>query len=183
MLDVALFREHSIQLNGDWKNFVCTAEMDQSQPCPICESGDRSSLVGVLTVIDHIPRVIQRGANAGKTTKDKKKLYVAKMHTIKILTELAKDCGGSLAGKTFKVSRMGDKAAAVGETFFPLESFDSLEAVAAKYGLTLDDVQPADLEKEIVYRSPEELVAIGAGKSPFVASSAPKGVNDLSNQL
>jgi hypothetical protein len=46
-----MFYEHRVRLNGEWENYICTAEADQSQPCPICEGGDRPSLVGVMTVI------------------------------------------------------------------------------------------------------------------------------------
>ena len=51
MLDVPMFYEHQVRLNGKWENFVCVAE---TEPCPICEKGEsRNSLVGILTVIDH----------------------------------------------------------------------------------------------------------------------------------
>ena len=53
MLDIPRYYEHTIQVGSDWKHYVCTADSDQSQPCPICEAGDKPALVGLLTVIDH----------------------------------------------------------------------------------------------------------------------------------
>ena len=38
-----------------------TVDQDQSQPCPICESGDRPALVGVMTIIDHTEHTVQKG--------------------------------------------------------------------------------------------------------------------------
>lgn len=170
LLDISMFHEHTIRINGGYENFVCTAEIDQSQPCPLCEAGDRPSLVGVLTVIDHSEHVIQKGPNAGKVLKDQKKLFVAKMTTIKILTKKAEKLG-TLAGCTFDVFRTTDKSPAVGDQFDFVERFESYDDIADKYGLKLDDVQPANYAEEIKYRSPEELIALGVGKSIKVASS------------
>lgn len=164
MLDIQMFYEHTTRVNGQWKNFVCTAEADQSQPCPICESGDRPSLVGVMTVIDHTPHKIKKGANAGKTIQNQRKLFVAKQGTLRILTKLAQKRGG-LAGCTFDVSRTGDDEANVGNQFDFCEKFDSYEEIGDKFGLKLEEVQPADYDKEIVYRSPEDLIELGVGKA------------------
>ena len=62
VLDCPRFMEHKIRIGTDWKNFACTAEIDTSGPCPICEAGDKASLVGVFTVIDHSTYTVKHGA-------------------------------------------------------------------------------------------------------------------------
>lgn len=183
LLDVPMFHEHTIRVNGNWEHFVCTAEVDPSQPCPLCEAGDRPSLVGVLTVIDHSEHKVQKGPNAGKVIVNTRKLFVAKRNTIKILTKLAVKRGG-LAGCTFDVSRTGDKEASVGNQFDFVEKFESYDDIAEKYGLKLEDVQPANYTEEIKYRSPEELIELGVGKTVKSAIGAKKvSSGNLANEL
>lgn len=165
LLDVNMFHEHRIRINGTWQNFICTAEADTSQPCPICESGDRPSFVGIMTVIDHRTHTIQSGPNAGKQIKNIRRLFVAKRNTIKQLAKIAAKRDGSLAGCTFDVSRTGDKEPAVGNQFDFVEKFESFEDIAAKFGLEMDAVMPANYAEELKYRSPEELIDLGVGKA------------------
>ena len=164
MLDINMFYEHTIRVNGTWENFVCTADTDTSQPCPICEAGNTPSLVGVMTVIDHSEHKIKKGPNAGKTITNQRKLFVAKQGTLKLLTKQAVKRGG-LAGCTFEVSRLGDKDPAVGNQFDFVHKFESYEEIAEELGLKIEDVQPANYEEEIRYRSPEELIELGVGKA------------------
>jgi len=163
MLDVLMYYEHSVKINGKWQKFVCTAEADTSQPCPLCESGNRNTLVGVLTVIDHSEYKVKNGPNAGKTIKNTRKLFPAKRATLKLLQNIAAKRGG-LAGCTIDVYRSGDKAAGVGDQFQFVEKLEKRSEIAAKYDLELDDVKPADYTEEITYRSPEELIALGVCK-------------------
>ncbi len=161
MLDVFMFYEHSVVVAGDRKQFVCTAEKEGS--CPLCDRGDsKPYLVGVLTVIDHTPHKIKKGDNAGKIIKDQKKLFVAKKQTIKQLSKIAVKRGG-LAFATFDVQRDGEKGAAVGTQFDFVEKLKPAE-FKAKYELKDEYVQPAQLEKEITYRSADELVEMGLGQ-------------------
>lgn len=164
MLDIYMFYEHSVRVNGNWENFVCTADVDETQPCPICEKGDRPSFVGVMTVVDHTEHVIKKGPNAGKKVANQRKLFVAKQGTIRQLTKLAAKRGG-LAGCTFDVSRTGDKEPSVGNQFDFVHKFDSYEEIAEHFGLKLEEVQPANYAEEIRYRTPEELVELGVGKA------------------
>lgn len=164
MLDINMFHEHRVRINGAWQNFICTAEADTSQPCPICESGDRPSFVGVMTVIDHRSHTIQNGPNAGKVIKNIRRLFVAKRNSMKQLAKLAAKRGG-LAGCTFDVSRSGEKEPAVGNQFDFVEKFESFEDIAAKFGLEMDAVMPANYAEELKYRSPEELIDLGVGKA------------------
>jgi hypothetical protein len=182
-LNILMYYEHTIRLNGDWENFVCTAEADQTQPCPICEAGDRHSLVGVMTIIDHTPHVIKKGQNAGKTIKNTRRLFVAKMQTLDMLRKLAQKRGG-LARCTFDVSRGDDKTASVGNVFDFQEKHADFETIANKFGLKAEDVVIADYTEEIRFRSPEELIALGAGNAVAgPGTGTPKASASLASEL
>jgi hypothetical protein len=181
MLDINMFYEHRIKLNGDWHNFVCTADVDQTQPCPICEKGDKPSFVGVMTVLDHSSYTVKSGPNAGKTYTNQRRLFVAKRNTINLLTKLAAKRGG-LAGCTFDVLRGGDKTPAVGEQFDFVEKHSKLSEIADKYDLKLEDVQPAKYDEEITFRTPEQLIELGIGKAT-VGVGHEKGVGALADEL
>jgi hypothetical protein len=160
MLAVPMWYEHRVKLGGNWQNFVCVAG---TETCPICETDDnRASLVGIMTVIDHTPHIVQKGPNKGSTVKDTRKLFVPKKETMKVLAKLAAKRGG-LTGCTFDVSRTGAKDPSCGNQFDFSEKL-TLDEIRAKYGLKPEDVQPADYTKEVVYRPAKELVLLGAGR-------------------
>jgi hypothetical protein len=174
MLDINMFYEHSLKVNGRWEQFVCTAESEGH--CPICDKGDsKPYLAGVFTVIDHSQHKIKSGANAGKIISNSKKLYVAKKQTIKLLTKQALKRGG-LAGCTFDITRGDDKTASVGSQF-EFVSKMSPQELMAKYGVDEATVTPADYEKEITYRAAAELIELGIGKAPGGVGYE-KGVTD-----
>lgn len=163
MLDIPMFHEHFVKVNGQSENYVCTMESEGF--CPICNKGDsKPALVGIMTVIDHTPYKVQSGQNAGKVYKDRKKLFVAKKQTVRMLSKLAVKRGG-LRGVTFDVSRTGDKSAGVGNQF-DFDEKQTLEELMAKYELKAEDVEAADYDEEITYRSAEELAELGLGSGP-----------------
>ena len=195
------FYEHNLFLNGQWNNFfVCPEKTnpESKDTCPICESDDRPSLVALFTIIDH--REFTGTKDKTKKYKDTKKLLVAKPQTFELLNRLAIKRGG-LACCTFDVSRVGDKAAAVGSLFDFVEKTD-LKVLQAKYQREVVDPKtnvktkqsyftPADYEHEITYRTGLQLKELGLGKngggggetaSPAGATAPEDGV-DYSNQL
>ncbi len=165
------YYEHRIRVGGDYQNYVCTAEIDQSQPCPLCEAGDKASLVGVLTVIDHSSYTVQKGPNAGKTYKNQRRLFVAKEGTLNQLQKLAqKPERNGLTLCTFDVSRGPENKhpPAVGDTFDFSQKWKSREDLAETLELDIEGVQPAVYEGEdgeISYLTPEQLIALGVGKA------------------
>lgn len=163
MLDIMMYHQHGVRVNGGWEKFVCTAETDQTQPCPICAKGERPSLVGVLTVLDHSEHKVKKGPNAGKIITNTRKMFVAKMGTIRTLTTLAQKRGG-LAGCLFDVSRTGDDEASVGNLFDFTHKFETTAEIAAQFDLKDEDCLPADYNTEITYRTPEELIELGVGQ-------------------
>jgi hypothetical protein len=151
-LDIPMYREHQVFMNGNWRNwFVCIAD---DEVCPICQSNLESDLVGVFTVIDHSEFTSKK---SGKVFKDQKRLFVAKRNTLKILQKIATKRKG-LAGATFDVSRSGDKVAAVGDMFDFTEK-RTLKAIKALY----EDAEVVNYEEEIKYLSRDELLKLGFG--------------------
>lgn len=175
MLDILMFYEHAVKINGRFENFICTSDAENGY-CPICEKGEaKANLVGVMTVIDHTPHKIQSGPNAGKIIKNSKKLYVAKKQTLKMLTKKAQKHKG-LVGVTFDITRGDDKTAGVGSSWDFVSKMDEAE-LREKYGLSESDVQVADYGSELTYRTPQELIELGIGKAPG-GIGYEKGVTD-----
>jgi len=167
LLDPPRYYEHNLFLNGSWNNFfVCPEKTspDSGDKCPICESGDRPSLVALFTILDH--RAIQSTKDKTKMYKDTKKLLVAKPQTYEILLKHAIKRGG-LAGCTFDASRVGDKSASVGSMFDFVEKNDvkelqklyMIEKADPKTNVKtkVTNFTPADYEKEIVFKSGDDL--------------------------
>lgn len=126
ILDIPFYYEHQMHMNGSWKNwFICTQD---EEPCPICEGGHYPSYVGAMTVIDHSEYTSKKD---NKVYKDQVRLFVAKKDTIKQLQKLAVKRGG-LRGCRFDVSRVGDKAASVGNVFDFTEKLTE-DQLKAKY--------------------------------------------------
>lgn len=196
------YYEHNLYLNGSWGNtYVCPEKTnpEAGEKCPICAGGDRPSLVTLFTIIDHRQF---KGKN-DVVYKDTPKLLVAKTQSFELLNKIAQKRGG-LAGCTFDVSRMGDKAAAIGSMFDFVEKHD-VEVLKKEFTRKVKDdkgnetgkvetiFKPADYEHEIVYRSAEDLAAMGFGKGGV--GGAPKapaqqgsqagqgGYTDYSQQL
>lgn len=166
MLDVTTFYEHFMKINGKPRNFICVAETDEPEECPICERGDQGSqksFVGVMTVLDHRKHKIQSGPNAGKIITNDRKLFLAKRATLKMLTKIALKRDG-LAGCSFDVSRGNDKTPSVGNVFDFILKFDSFDAIAAKFNLPMEEVTPAIYTEELTFYSAAELIELGVGK-------------------
>jgi len=176
------YYEHSLQLNGKWGNtFVCPEKTAPHlhEKCPICATGDTPSLISLFTILDHRSYVSQKGV----TYKDTQKIFAAKPGTMEILNTIAIKRGG-LAGCTFDVTRTGEKSPGVGTMFdFDGKELD-LDVLRAKYMREVVDPKtnkpvmktafaPADYENEIVFKTGEQLAAMGFG----VASVSGYGSN------
>jgi hypothetical protein len=160
LLDIPMYYEHQLNLNGKWGNFfVCLADEDEGTECPICVSGDNRYLAAVMTVVDH-----RKVEYKGKVYQDQKKLFVAKRHTIKTLQIIAAKRGG-LAGCRFDVARTGDKAANVGSLFDFTDKQDVAD-IMKKY-----KVEPYDYKKILPYHTADQLRELGIGSGTGAASS------------
>ncbi len=153
LIDVTMYYEHQVHMNGNWRNwFVCIGE---DEPCPICEGGDTASLVGAFTIIDHTPYTDKNG----KDHKDEIKLFVAKRDTIKLLQKKATKHEG-LAGVKFDVSRTGDKSPNVGSSFDFVDKTPVAQLIK-KYKLQTKG--PLNYGEVIIYRNAKELKELGFG--------------------
>lgn len=162
IMDNLVYYEHNLNLNGHWRNwFVCTVD---SEPCPLCESGDsKAALVGAFTVIDHS----EWTDNKGNLHKDERRLFIAKRGTLKQLQMIATKRGG-LEGCTFDVMRTGDKSPAVGNVF----DFTSKTTLAALAGVFPEAAKgAADYGKEITYKDAAQLRAEGFGTAVIGAET------------
>jgi hypothetical protein len=188
MLEIPRWMQHTIPVGGTYKSYVCTKDADTSQPCPLCEAGDKPSLVGVMTVIDHSSYTVKTGPNAGKVYVNQRRLFIAKDGTIKQLNKLAmKPERNGLALCTFDVSRGPESKhpPRVGDTFDFVGKHKSHAALAEKYELKIEDVQPAIYEGEngeITYLPPEQLLALGLGKA-HTGVGYEKGVSAAKDDL
>lgn len=163
------YYEHTLWDGKTMTNYVCPEKTlpEAGHKCPLCATNDRATLVAVFTVIDHREF---KSKTTGKVTKDQKKLLVAKPLSMEMLTKIAVKRGG-LAGCTFDVTRMGDKSASIGSMFDFVEKnpIDMLqksyvEEVEVNGQKTLVSLfVPADYQKEIVFKTPEEMLKMGVG--------------------
>ena len=178
LLDVPRFWEHQLQLGGSWKNwFPCTKD---EEPCPICDI-KQPALVYALTIIDHREWEDKKD----NTHQHERKLYICKGDTYKRLSKIAAKRGG-LAGCTFDVSRIGDKAEAVGNDFDFVEKL-SLKKIAKKYGLETKGkaennkvAAPYDYDDVIKYHTADELreMGLGSGDKPVGSEDVKKPKKD-----
>lgn len=123
-----VYDEHNLQINGSWKNwFTCKKQFGEE--CSICEGGTYAYTAGAYTILDGSEWTDKKGA----VHKDEKKLYIAKMDTLKKLKQISAKRGG-LRGCVFEVTRTdGDKSPGTGD-MFDFEYKMTEEELVAKYG-------------------------------------------------
>lgn len=176
------FFEHMVKHNGKWTNFVCPEKTNphSGQHCPLCETGDKPSLVAAFTIIDH--RIVS-SKDGTKTYKDRKRLYVVKQQTFEMLNKLAVKRDG-LVGTTWDVSRVGEKSPAAGnmfdyvgrETLKDLQETFKEEVMVDGKKVTQTYFTPANYEEEIPYYDEaglrKLLGMVGAGGNSGAAKAA-----------
>lgn len=169
LLDIPMYYEHTVQVAGQWTQFVCIAE---EEPCPLCESGDNAQLVGALSVIDHTGYFSKKQE---KQIQNIRRLYIAPRTVIKKLQKLAAKRGG-LAGLTFDVTRTEAKAARVGD-LLDFQGKTDVKELQETFG---EEAQPFNYEEVLPHASGDELRAMGFGNAkigaekPVAEKSSPK---------
>ncbi len=153
LLNTVSWREHQKKIGNNWRNwFPCVAE---DEPCPLCDER-APSWVAAFTVIDH--RSFESKKEPGTFHTNQKRLFVCKRDTFRRLQKRAATRDG-LAGCTFDVSRIGDKAENVGSDFEFIEK-QSVEEIAAKYELEAETLAPLDYKEEITLYTASEIRAL-----------------------
>lgn len=143
--------EHQLKIGGSWKNWkTCLSMIDK--PCPICEAGNKPSLVGYYTILD----LTEWTDSNGNVHKNEIKLFGAKMDTLKKLKRASmklKERGKpGLVGAMFEVYRSSASAVNTGD------DFDYIQTLTMEEIKKLNpDAEPIDYEKVLQPESPEEL--------------------------
>lgn len=180
LLIMPTWYEHFIQLNGSAENLPC---ISGQEPCPMCESGNNSSLVGGFTVIDHTPYTIKKGPKEGQVIEKTKKLFIAKRTTLGQLQKIASKRGG-LAGLTLDITRTTAKSPSVGDMYdiVKQQTVEEVRAELVEAGFKPEMADPADWGHEITYRDRAALEELGVvGQASMVGGDAPS--KDLAGQL
>lgn len=172
-LDCPMWREHTVNWNGRWENFVAVPEEEGPDPITSYNGDKEPSFKFGLTVIDHTEIV----GKDGKVFKDRRKLFVGTRKTLGVLTKLAQKNGG-LAGLTVEISRSNDDAPNVGDVF-SMVGKNTHEELVALFGE--ETATPANFAEELTYFSPEELIKMGFGKEKVIGKSGPS--KDYASEL
>lgn len=174
------FQEHMLKRVGGkgFDNICCTQEQED---CPVCQDGDRPSLVFAFTIVDHT----EWKDKDNKIHAHQRRLFVCKGDSFKLLqakavkptpmTQETEPMG--LQFVTFNVMRIGEKSAGVGTVFDPVAK-TSLAKLAQTTGLKIEDLQPLDYEKVITYLNAAELRKIGhgSGSAPAIGTADSKAL-------
>lgn len=169
LLDELTYWEHQLKMNGHWRNWFPCIQGDEN--CPICEAGEKNSLVAIFTIIDHGE---WKSKKTGKTYKDQKKLFVCKKDGLKRLRKLAGNHGG-LRGVTFDISRIGSKSENTGDTFDFIKKWDDMGDFATAYSLVEEATQPFDYTVIVPDNDRSDLAKLGFGSgsaAPAVGAEA-----------
>ncbi len=145
--------EHKVTTHGSKvpSFYVCVS---RTETCPLCESGNFASFVGLFGIIDTTTFVDRNG----KEHKNRKRIYAAKGQTIKKLAKKALQNGGSLAGVMLDVSRSDSRSATVGDDFDTVGSWP-LEALGKKIDAKnwQEVIAVPDFAEELTYLSAAEM--------------------------
>ena len=144
-LAVTMIKEHNLNINGNYKNwFSCTDHGGEgSEPCPICQGGDKPYVAALFTVIDHSKYVDKKGNKRGNEVR----LFVAKREALNSLQKRATQQDG-LAGVTFDVSRSGSQSPNVGNMFDPIKKNPVKKVVQAFKGKIIELVKEDMFDKK-----------------------------------
>lgn len=108
-----VFEEHQRQIGGSWQNWD-TCKRQFGETCTICDNGTYAYTAGAYTILNRNEWTSKR---SGKTYKDTKELFIAKMDTLKKLKQISKKRGG-LRGCVFEITRSdSDKSPSTGDMF------------------------------------------------------------------
>lgn len=174
--------EHSLQVAGKMTHYICPVKTNPEGGgvCPLCESGDRATLVAAFTIIDHTTGK----SRDGKTEyKDRVKLMIVKPIVFDLLAYNAKRNGG-LSCTRFEVARLGDKASAQGDVYTVLEKLPrqklrnrywreiqvdngSGEMVPKK----VTNFEPVNYGDDIPFYTCEQLASMGLGRAVAVGGN------------
>jgi len=165
ILDIPYVYEHTVPFENGFANFQCTGKQE---PCPLCEMGDDPSYVGFMTILEHG----ESKDRDGTEHEYRRRLYVAKLQTLKKLQHKAAKYGDDLTGVTMDVMRTGKRDARVGSDF-DFVSKDDIKTIAKSLEKP-EHALPVDYENEpeLQYRTADELRDLGIGSTSGVVGGS-----------
>jgi hypothetical protein len=166
-----MVEEHQVWEDGRPKFFTCLKMFEE--PCPLCRRKHRPSSVGYYTIIDRS----EWKDRQGKSHKNERKLFGAKMKALRKLRRLSKECGG-LIGVEFKIYRDGSDDPTTGSDFTMVKKHElefllskGLEAESFDYDLVLAPKSEDEYEEV-------DFVEYGKGKNEGKKSVKEEEVED-----
>lgn len=161
-----LYNEYTINLNGHWRNWF-TQPFDKEQDV-LAQMEYKPSKVAAITVVDHAEWQDKKG----NVHKDELALYVIKRSSPiwKQLTKLI-ERHKSLAGKTFRIHRMGAKSYACGSM---LEKHEQDFVLAEEH-------KPFNYLEILKPKTKEELEALFAPAPDVFSSNTQQQSNGIPN--
>lgn len=168
-----MIEEHQVWEDGRPKFFTCLKMFDES--CPLCKRKHKPSSVGYYSIIDRS----EWKDKQGKSHKNERKLFGAKMKALRKLRRLSKECNG-LDGVEFKVYRDGSDDPTTGSDFTQIKKHE-LEYLLSK-GL---EAEPFDYDVILAPKDESEyeevdFVEYGKGKN---LGSKKSGKNDQDEEV
>jgi hypothetical protein len=177
--------EHKTNVQGKWRNYVCPKETDPGagHSCPFCESGDQPR--SRQPAHHHRPDPdAERGQEEDVPVHAQAVRLQANVY--EVLNSNAKEFGG-LAGHVFKVKRVGEKSERVGDVYIHLNavtdtakakqqfmrSFEMKDKDGKKVMKTECLYEPLDYNKELTYKSAEDLAKLGVASPKSSYPSTP----------
>jgi len=111
--DPFVFKMHSLKRSGRLVHYTCRRDMGE---CPLCDSGDRFSVISALSLIDHRKFIGKKEPNVGKVYQHQKRPILMKKGSFnKLFDKRAKKCNGDLTWCVFEVTRHAKMECATGE--------------------------------------------------------------------
>lgn len=173
-LAIPYWYEHRLMV-GRLTEIVCYETNQELGPCPVCQAGHKTQLVGGLTVINHTPYTVKSGQNAGKILKNRRQMFVAPRTALETMQILASKRGG-LAGHCFDVSRKENKDPRVGSVFDYVGALTPEQK--AGFG---DDWKPFNWDEEITLLAVEEMTKLGNIAVPYGGTKNEQGSGGTAN--
>jgi hypothetical protein len=108
----ACIYEHQPKINGELQNFTCLKDVYPEEPVCCEKFGfDSRYYVGLFTIVDFRKREDKKGVSH----QFELKLLAAKYSALKLMGERKANKDNRLAGRVYKVKRVGEKAPNIGD--------------------------------------------------------------------
>jgi hypothetical protein len=158
--------EHSVNVEGRWENFTCTADRET---CPLCQTGNKQSAILVTTIIDTRKSV---SSKTGKEYKNQKALLVLKGKAIRaIMRQFLEGNKVDLTHYSMEIERDIDKQSVACGEFLTLGkklSVQALEAAAKQQDIDPKEyLKPFDYFSILAPKEDRELQLIAGIRAPI----------------